>query len=286
MVADVIGFSGSNHGTTAVGPAICGGGCPPADWQQFAGSNFIQALNSGAETFPGVSYTEIYTHTDEVVQPNAGPNASAAVHGDETTDIATQMLCPTDIDEHLMIGTIDPVAYALALDALTHPGPADPARIPASVCSQAFMPGVDPGNANSYLQILAGAPGLLSVAAAPAATATTGAPLLKAEPPLGCYVFAACSGSQAPTLNLWTTLSRRRLKRGRRTRIHVLVRVDEGGVLVPVPGVALAFAGRHELTDGDGDATFLVRLSHPGPYRLSASRRGCNSASTVLRAGR
>jgi triacylglycerol esterase/lipase EstA (alpha/beta hydrolase family) len=68
MVDDVIGFSGSNHGTTVGGQGICGFGCPPADWQQFAGSDFIQALNSYAETFPGISYTEIYTHADEVVQ--------------------------------------------------------------------------------------------------------------------------------------------------------------------------------------------------------------------------
>jgi hypothetical protein len=79
MVDDVIGFSGSDHGTTVGGPGICVSGCPPADWQQFAGSNFINALNSYAETFPGISYTEIYTQTDEVVEPNNGPAPSAAL---------------------------------------------------------------------------------------------------------------------------------------------------------------------------------------------------------------
>ena len=29
-----------------------------------------RALNSGQETFPGISYTSVYTHTDEVVVPN------------------------------------------------------------------------------------------------------------------------------------------------------------------------------------------------------------------------
>lgn len=57
MVDDVIGFSGSNHGTTVGGS--CAGGCPPADWQQASTARFIAALNSYAETFPGISYTEI-----------------------------------------------------------------------------------------------------------------------------------------------------------------------------------------------------------------------------------
>lgn len=33
---------------------------------------------------------------------------------------------------------------ALAMDALTHDGPADPSRLPASVCQEVLMPGVDP----------------------------------------------------------------------------------------------------------------------------------------------
>jgi hypothetical protein len=138
MVDDVIGFSGSNHGTTTLG-AACSAGCPPADWQQGYESNFIRALNSYAETFPGISYTEIYSHTDEVVDPaNNNQDASAALHtgGGMITNIATQAICPGDVDEHLTIGTIDPVAYALAVDALTHSGPADPARISPAVCSQ------------------------------------------------------------------------------------------------------------------------------------------------------
>ncbi len=156
MVDDVIGFSGSNHGTTVLSPALCAAGCPAADWQQGYDSNFIKALNSDAETFPGISYTEIYTHTDEVVQPNSGPNASAALHtgGGEITNVATQDICPSDVYEHLTVGTVDPVAYALAVDALTHPGPANPARIPNSVCSQTLMPGVNFADPNTLEQIL------------------------------------------------------------------------------------------------------------------------------------
>jgi hypothetical protein len=192
MGDDVIGFAGSNHGTTAGGD--CSNGCTPASWQQGAKSNFIAALNSLAETQPGISYTEIYTHTDEVVQPNANDNGSSSVHGGggRITNVATQDICPTDVNEHLNIGTIDPVAYALAIDALEHDGPASPARIDPSVCTQTYQPGVDPSNAATYEQILAGAPGLAAVASP---VNVVGVPTPKTEPALRCYVFAECTAS-------------------------------------------------------------------------------------------
>jgi triacylglycerol esterase/lipase EstA (alpha/beta hydrolase family) len=62
MVDDVIGMAPSNHGTIIADP-VCPPivGCAPAIWQQQYGSTFLQALNSGAETFPGISYTDIYS---------------------------------------------------------------------------------------------------------------------------------------------------------------------------------------------------------------------------------
>jgi hypothetical protein len=48
------------------------------------------------------------------------------------------------VAEHLSMGTTDPVGYALVLDAITHDGPGNPARISPSVCSRALMPGVNP----------------------------------------------------------------------------------------------------------------------------------------------
>lgn len=284
MVADVIGFSGSNHGTTVETTQDCQSvGCPPADWQQIYQSSFIRALNSLAETFPGISYTEIWTHTDEVVQPNgSAATASAAVHGGggRITDIATQQICPADTYEHLGVGTVDPVAYALAVDALTHDGPADPKRIPSAVCSQVYMPGVNPLNAQTYVQTLAGAPGLISVAIGPLSPYTAGAPVLHSPPGLACYVFARCRGSVAPQLLVadWP-------RRGRRADVvHVLVRVREGAELVPVPGVRVRLAGRIAVTDSDGDVALRVRLRARQGYAITATRAGCNTGRRVLRA--
>jgi hypothetical protein len=192
-VTDVIGMAGSNHGTTVLQNCKTGQTkCPPADWQQGAGARFIRALNSRAETFAHVSYTEIYTHTDEVVQPNGSGNthASSALHTGHgrITNVATQSICPADVDEHLTVGTIDPVTYALVMDALRHRGPAKPARIDPQVCNQVYQPGVDPSNAQTYLQTLAAAPGLLSVTTPDANI--VGAPEVSREPKLRCYVLA------------------------------------------------------------------------------------------------
>ena len=270
MVDDVIGFSGSNHGTTVLAPGMCATGCPPADWQQGYESNFIRALNSGAETFPGISYTEIYTHTDEVVQPNSGPNATAAVHtgGGEITNVATQDICPADRYEHLTIGTVDPVAYALAVDALTHAGPANPARIPQSVCSQVAMPGVNPVAANTLLQLVDSLPTLASVTVGPLAGATAGAPVVTAEPSLECYVFAACTGAAAPTLRISITRHRH--------LIRVLVRTLEGDYLVPVAGATVTFAGRRKRTNARGIARFRSRHAKG---RIVVQLAGCNPAA-------
>lgn len=269
MVDDVIGFSGSNHGTTKLGGA-CAAGCPPADWQQGYESSFIRALNSYAETFPGISYTEIYSHTDEVVDPaNNNQDASAALHtgGGMITNVATQDICPNDVYEHLTIGTIDPVAYALAVDALTHPGPADPARISQAVCSQLYMPGVNPLNVNNYLEILEAAPTLGSVTVGPTATLTSGAPVVTAEPALDCYVFATC----APSTRLRVQVSPRRGVAGRRMRVRVLVTVDVGGVVSPVSGANVRIAGRRLTTSAGGTASTAITFRRRGRAAVRAT---------------
>jgi hypothetical protein len=184
MVDDQIGLAPSNHGTTGA-QFVCGNGCAPAVWQQGDKAQFIQALNSYQETFPGISYTEVYTHTDEVVTPNSDDTGSSSLHGGggEIRNVAIQEVCPGDLTEHNGLGTADNTAYALAVDALTHSGPADPSRLNASsVCSNALMPGVNP----------------LTFPADAAATLQDDLtnifthPPTPAEPPLRCYVTASC----------------------------------------------------------------------------------------------
>jgi hypothetical protein len=154
LVDDYIAFAATNHGTVIAGP-LCTAGCAPAIWQQAIGSNYQQALNSDQETFPGISYTAIYTHDDQIVQPNLNDHGSTSLHGPgEITNVAVQDVCPADAADHIAVGTYDPVAYALAMDALDHHGPANPRRIPQSVCAQMVMPGVEPSTLATNLSQL------------------------------------------------------------------------------------------------------------------------------------
>jgi hypothetical protein len=285
MVEDVIGFSGTNHGTTVGGSTVCASGCPPADWQQGYQSNFIRALNSDAETFRGISYTEIYTHTDEVVEPATGPNPTAALYTGRgmITNVATQQICPNDRYEHLTIGTIDPVAYALAVDALTHPGPADPARIPRSVCSQLYMPGVNPLDLNTYLQNLDSLPTLASVSLGPLSAVTAGAPVVRSEPALPCYVFATC----APTTALSIKVAPARAVLHRRTRLRFAVTVDIDGVVSPVPGAAIWVGnGRRLTTDDAGRAAVTLAFGKAGRRHAIATANEYFSDTATIRVTR
>ncbi|MDP9118438.1 MAG: lipase [Actinomycetota bacterium] len=193
MVDDVIGMAGSNHGTTSLATCIQGLTlCPAASWQQSSAARFIAALNSGAETFAGISYTEVFTHTDEVVDPNStDANSSSALHtgAGMITNVSTQDICPLDVNEHLQVGTLDATAYALVLDALDHAGPAEVSRIDRAVCQRPFQPGVDPANVNMYVQILSGLPGLAAVVLPDLNLA--GVPEVSGEPPVQCYAFAS-----------------------------------------------------------------------------------------------
>jgi hypothetical protein len=207
MVDDDIGLAASNHGTTGA-QLVCSSSCSPADWQQSDTSQFIGALNSYQETFPGISYTEIYTHTDFIVTPNSDDSGSSSLHGGggEIENVAIQDVCPLDLSDHLAIGTQDNTAYALAIDALSHPGPAVPSNVPMSVCTDPLMPGI---NKATYLTDLASA----SLAFA---QNVASAPQVDAEPPLKCYVTASCppAGAVAAATRTKRARCKKRKRRG------------------------------------------------------------------------
>jgi hypothetical protein len=184
MVDDVISLDGDNHGTLD-GDLVCAAAlCAPAFWQQAIGSRFITALNSGQETFPGISYTDVYTVTDDVVAPNLpGIATTTPLSGPgDITNVAVQQLCPTMVTEHLILASSNPVAAQLALDALSHPGPAAP-RVPPSTC--ALPPDAMPGMPTLTTQT--GASSVLASFALASATA----PLVPSEPALPAYVYAS-----------------------------------------------------------------------------------------------
>jgi triacylglycerol esterase/lipase EstA (alpha/beta hydrolase family) len=178
MVDDVIGFAPSNHGTTQAAQTCGDGSCSPSNWQQWNVSNFMKALNSAAETWQGISYTNVVTRLDEIVTP---PTSGFLTTGaGRITNVVSQDVCPSSVAEHLLLGLTDPVAYALAVDALEHDGPADPRRVPVTTCAMAVHPGIDPVTAPA-----SAAAALRSFSGYQAAETTS-------EPPLRCYVTASC----------------------------------------------------------------------------------------------
>jgi triacylglycerol esterase/lipase EstA (alpha/beta hydrolase family) len=130
----LVGLVPSNHGTTAGGLATLAGAIPggtaaleagcPACTDQFVGSPFMQQLNAGGDTEPGVQYTVITTRNDEVVTPYT----SAFLSGANVTNIVVQRQCALDQVEHVAI-PYDHIALRDVLNAL------DPSTARAPTCS-------------------------------------------------------------------------------------------------------------------------------------------------------
>jgi len=169
-VDDLVLIASPNHGITAADLCADSGNCWPAVWQMRTGSAFLTALNRGDETPGAVSYTNVYSLTDELVEPSTTVPLAGA------SNVAVQSICPGRPVHH---GGLldDAVAGALVLDALSHPGGADPARVSVAVCAQAFMPGVTAADAVMGNAILY----------SHAAQAFSEHPGVTAEPPLAPY---------------------------------------------------------------------------------------------------
>lgn len=166
-VDHLVMMAAPNHGTVLGDGSF---GCA-ACYQMKPGSNFLNALNSGDETPGPISYVSLYSSTDELVEPAS----TAVVEGGD--NILMQDVCPGRVVEHAEFAT-DAAAYALVIDAFTHPGEgADPARIDKGVCLQGAFAGVD--GSKDVDNYAAGWP-------------SSGQTFVTTEPPLKCYADGAC----------------------------------------------------------------------------------------------
>lgn len=172
---DFVLIAGPNHGTIVSLPAqlnaslfeLLGlsnfpvGLAPESIYQFLPDSDFVAAVNSEDETPGDIDYTNLYTLTDELVQPAVPVPTAALDFGQDNprvSNILLQDVCPTQVADHVTIGTTDTLAFMLALDAISNPGPADFQRAGgASLC--AMLP-IDlaalamPENAAALLTIL------------------------------------------------------------------------------------------------------------------------------------
>ncbi|WP_281783937.1 esterase/lipase family protein [Sinimarinibacterium flocculans] len=153
-VEDFVLLAGPNHGTTVAAtdnPLTGSGGAVlglPAAFYQFAPeSQFVAAVNAGDETPGDIDYTNIYTLFDELVQPAQPVPTAALDYGQDNpkvTNLLLQDLCPLLVVDHLTIGLTDRATFELAIDAITHPGPADVERAGGAALCNALplVPGV------------------------------------------------------------------------------------------------------------------------------------------------
>jgi hypothetical protein len=195
MVASLVGIAPDNeYGTTD--PAIesvCAVECFPAAWQEThrllgGESNFMAAMNSDEQTFPGIAYTDIWSLTDEVAGWNLGSDkVSPLPPAPNVLDVSTQSLCPLQLNEHLTIPA-NAAAYAVAMAALASPG-----QLPelstidrSKVCAELFMPYVTPAS------LVVNEARLVALVASRVLVG-----MIPSEPPLRCYVTAACEGGTA-----------------------------------------------------------------------------------------
>lgn len=169
QVEDFISIAGANHGTTLVEPVCAAiGACPVIAWQMHPQSQFIRTIN--ASRLPeSIDVTSIYSLTDPGIQPAA---YTSSIEG--ASNIALQDVCPTHLAGHISV-LLTNATYRLVMDALSHDGPADPARIGRENCADYIAPGVE------LDKTLTAAPALLE------AIAVLGEPRYTSEPPLPSY---------------------------------------------------------------------------------------------------
>lgn len=145
LVSDYISLAGDHHGATGATAECAGGSCAPSVWQQESTSKFLGALNARPESPPGIAVTSIYSETDEIIGPEPDKaTATSRLRGARNIDL--QDICPGKPVQHVQELT-DGVVFALVVDALAHPGPADPRRLPATVCAAVLAPGLSPADA-------------------------------------------------------------------------------------------------------------------------------------------
>lgn len=255
-VEDYVGLAGVYERGSETFRSICAAPCPIGAHQIAAASRFLRGY-AGRPLYPGPSYTAISTRFDEFVtpQPAAGRLAGART-------IELQSLCPARAVEHGAI-VLDALAYALARDALDHPGPASPDRVRRD-CERMLIPGADP--AGMLPDVVAFAVGLTAFAS-PAR-----------EPQLRCYLDVGCPKPRLVPQIVATSVARAR-------RVTTSGRVDQpAGALDLCDGhvrIRVRRSGR-TLSTRHADVGRDCRFHATQPLRGARTARGARMTVVFL----
>ncbi|KAF5859719.1 hypothetical protein ETB97_002498 [Aspergillus alliaceus] len=150
VVSDFIAISPDFHGTMVrwlVCPFLHLVACTPSIWQQGWDAKFIQVLRSRGGDSAYVPTTTIYSSFDQVVKPMSGGDASAILSDQRGVGVSNnhlQTICANQAAGGVYTheGVLyNPLAWALAADALRHDGPGNITRIDTrKVCKQILPP--------------------------------------------------------------------------------------------------------------------------------------------------
>lgn len=141
-VDDLVMLATPSHGTAwAALPTFSCGSC----YQMSPLSRFLARLNRGDETPGSVSYTSIYSHTDEIVVPGASGALSGA------TNVSVQSVCLGRLVGHVGI-VADRAVLHMVLDAFLNSGGTNRLRLPWNAClPPTFFPSSPQGFINTLL---------------------------------------------------------------------------------------------------------------------------------------
>jgi len=188
ITSDFISISPDFHGTELAYitcPEFPKLPCAPSVIQQAYNSNFVTTIRENGGDSAYVPTTTIYSgFYDEIVEPQQGTGASAYINDARNVGVTNneaQIVCNGQLaggfytHEGMLY---NPLAYALAVDALQNPGPGEPSRLNLpSVCSEIVSPGL------SLADVLA-TEGNIPVAGAAILLYT---PKVLTEPPIMAY---------------------------------------------------------------------------------------------------
>ncbi|KAF2674346.1 alpha/beta-hydrolase [Microthyrium microscopicum] len=157
VVSNFIAISPDYHGTQLaylLCPSFPTLPCAPAVIQQEYNSNFIATLRSNGGDSAYVPTTTVYSSTDEIVQPQSGTGASAYLldaRNVGVTNNQVQAVCgghPAGLFYTHEGVLYNPLAFALAKDALTNGGPGRTSRLSSlnTVCDEVVAPGLNLAN--------------------------------------------------------------------------------------------------------------------------------------------
>lgn len=137
LVDDAMSLGSPYRGSRSTNDIVCAlDYCSAFAWQVKVGSTFNTALTR-TPIKAGPSYTSIGSTSDELIYP-----APTATELPGAANIMIQDVCPGRVVGHL--GAVaDATAFALVMDALTHPDGASATRVGTASCGAALFDGVD-----------------------------------------------------------------------------------------------------------------------------------------------